>query len=416
MNLIKRMFKRKSYNFNIETFRSITQNLNGTELALIFNDYIIKSDINYDEHFISNMLHFCSNEAMENEIFAINLLKFDTHVKMFKKSRNKNQKWLMYSALWNIFRFQENRNISKKFIQLIINDFDNITTMNSHKLWHVYFGCLSNLSLAEYNKEAIVKIFSFNDIHKIKYLLTNINTTIALSGLCCNLLVSDDIGEKGVINSKIYIELIKLIDFNIITDNNSEKERYIRNTIALINNSLSIDKFLEHFISFKILEKFQKLPKYHSDPNTDSLIDCIKEKYDIMDFQDTTSLHLANKYKFKHIVYRMIKHEEYNINTVDYLGNTILHDALLENENDLAKFYVLSDSDINLKNKEGKSAFDINTKLIKEFLYHKKEIKSYYQAEIKNEFKIIGKKQYEENLCDIINLYINKIDDAYLES
>ena len=127
MNFIKKMFKRNRIlpsDMNIDTFNKLIQGVNETTTALIFDDYLSKSDIKIHTKFIKKLLHFSSNRAITDRIFSEQLIKLNSHYKMFYKSENKLQKWLMYSALWNIFRYDENRErIDNKFLTLILSDF-----------------------------------------------------------------------------------------------------------------------------------------------------------------------------------------------------------------------------------------------------------------------------------------------------
>ena len=279
-------------------------------------------------------------------------------------------------------------------------------------MYNVYFGCLSNLCLCIKLKIKISElIINYNNEQIIEKFLLHKDTQCSVSGLICNLFVDDKIGNK-LIYSKIVYKLFQIIDF----ENEDENEICIRNTFAMFNNSINNDYFHNLFVSFKILEKLQKYKPTNVSPLINNFFDTLKTEYDIQNFNDTTSLHLANQYKLKKLIHRMIKNEEYHIDTIDNRKNTILHIALESEEFELSKFYVLCGSDIHLKNEKGISAFEINQKFIKECLYHKEEVYSYYHGQIENEFKTINTTIFEINLCDVVNSFIDKTDDAFIES
>ena len=104
------------------------------------------------------------------------------------------------------------------------------------------------------------------------------------------------------------------------------------------------------------------------------------------DYDETTSLHLANQHNYKDLVLRKIK-SNFNINKKDKLGNTILHNAMIGSKNDLARFYILCNADVDAKNHSNYTPRDISNSFISSVLKSKNKIDNSYKVEIQNNFK-----------------------------
>lgn len=414
MNILKKLFKTKKSKMNYEKFQSIIFGLNETEKVLFFNTYLKKMDT---EKEINKMLDYCSYESMTSVIFSTMIIKYNAHNIMFKKSKSSNGKWLMYQTLWNLFRYNENREIiKKKFVINILNDFDNLLEINEKKVYNVYFGCLSNICLNEKFKKLIYEFtltIQNNIISQFKnkeLLLTSI------SGLFANICVEDSY-INGSIKSNLFLELIKEAKRKFETIEIENENTYVRNTIAYINNCMNNSKFLQLFCKIGLSESIANLENHSNfDHTVGDLIENLHNNFGITSFQDTTSLHLANLFKFTHIISDMIKKDNLDINIQDYLGNTILHYALSAERFDFAKFYILCGADVNIKNKDNETPISYNKQFVIQCLNIKNKIHKTYLNKIQKEFKknISGNVFYENGLCNIVNSYIDLKDDIEL--
>ena len=148
--------------------------------------------------------------------------------------------------------------------------------------------------------------------------------------------------------------------------------------------------------------------------NNDIDDDCYQLFYSIFhinDIDETTSLHLACKYDYQDLILQKIQ-DNFDINTIDTNGNTILHISLLNNNMNLSKFFILSGASINIENNNGETQFEINKLFVEEILDMKKKIENYKKTEIKTIFDK-NCSLYEREHINTICSYINNYDETY---
>lgn len=399
----REIFKQKNKIIN-ETFQKVFNLGNETEKALICKEYLRKSS-QTNSDLIGKIFHMISNESMTNRVFSNKIIEIGLIPQMFSKCYTSRNKWLMYSAFWNLFRYEENRNISDNMINKIIIDCKYIFTINENRLYNTYFGCISNLCLNIDCKpkfgQLIKSINSLEEIEKLETILDfdNENCT-SLFGLMANLAVDDEIVED-IIDCSVLHSIFKKFNGKYVNT-------YKRNFLAMMSNLSTNKSFIKMFIKYKLIEQIS------NDDNdiTNGLYQNILTTLNIPN-NKTTSLHLANSNNFIDIIYEIIKNEEYNINVIDYQGNTVLHHALQNEKYSLAKFYIHCNANINQLNKKNESPLTLKKDFVNKIVRDKDKIKSSYLSNINIRFDEHKFPMYETNLCNIVESFIDKTDDAF---
>jgi len=409
----------KSCYTNFDQFRILVWNttMNDTIKAVLFRIYLVQSN---DLSYIQKCLHICSNEAMTNHIFSIQIVREKTHFVMFEQAKHGKGKWLMYSCLWNLFRYQDIRNkVSNFFVKKLLNDIDEILLLNDLKVYNVYIGCLSNLALKHEHKKNIQKMFINLNNNQLKKMLIINNSRLeiftSLFGLLCNIAVDDNLADE-LINSDLFSFLIKHWNeiINLANDMNSTM---IRNSLSLLNNLLNHPKLIELFIKHQLYNSLLKIEHHYDnstqvDQNIATLLPNITTAFNIDKFSNTTNLHLGNNFdKIKIVLNHIIEYNN-DINIVDNLGNTILHNALQSNQLHKAKFYILCNANIYKLNRDNIDPKTINKDFVENVLTLKKKIHSDYKKTIT---KTVDTKHYlyEKYIIDEINDYIDIRPDIY---
>lgn len=395
---------------------------NDTIKGIIFKVYLKESkDINY----LNKLLHLCSNEAMTNNIFASQIHRDKTMQIMWDKAKTKKSKWLVYSCFWNLFRYENIRNnIPNKLFTNIMNDIDNIINLNDKKINNVFFGMLSNMTLNNALKSKILDcIVDLTDM-QIKILINIENQSLennklylpfftSLFGLFCNIGVDDDLCDL-LLESKIFDFIMKNYNYIFsINDFSNLDFPIVRNSLSLINNLINNTNFINLFIKYELMNTLVIIEKRSDNEPTINtvLLPNIKNSLAIDNFDDTTNIHLAHKFDKILILLDFIVNKKQDINVVDKLGNTILHDALLNEQYTKAALYVLCNANINQLNNEDVNPITMNKKLINKILKKKKRIHNSYN---KNILKKIPKNYlYEKYLIQEINQYIDISKDIY---
>lgn len=422
MKFLNLLFKKNSIapkNINMEGFEYAMSQSNETEQALICYEYL---KMIHDYNFINKILHKISNLSMNNnQFFALKFIELNGHLILIKKLYTLKHKWLGYSALWNLFRFQENREkLEINFVKNILNDYDKIYFNKENsllsKVQNTFFGALSNFSLNNRVKPIITLWIS----NLTKFPIYNQEIFQSITGLLCNLCVDDNNLDLLLnFHTRKKLEKMKFVEFifqkielnytyeNLDDENNTT---LIRNTLAMINNMLSYEKFHYLFIKYHFIEKF-KLVKNKINNLQTTLWDNITEQLDF-DF-NSNSIHKAIKYDYKDLVYKWIKEKKFDINYFDNLGNTNLHIALENNNLEIARFLILNGANVNISNADNKTPMDYDKNFIDTTLKYKKKLNDIYLKNINKEFrKNLKGDKYEINLSNIINSYIDKIEDT----
>ena len=363
--------------------------------------YHLKHNSKYDK-IMCIILHSISNESTTNQVFSLELIKKYIHYGLFSVARTNKNKWLFYSALWNICRFSDCRNkIRHQFVDKMLEE--DLFFHSDNRLQNTYIGCLSNLGLCGNHKNRIAdKLMNSNNID----FDMERNSLISLNGLFANLSIDDEIAEK-LINSPIYIlNLIKLKEhFQNHTD-----DELLRNSLVFFMNSSDIKDSNKYLIEIDFYETILNLIK-----NNDIVEECInyfKQIFKIVgDYDETTSLHLSDRFNYKDLILKKIK-GDFNINKKDKLGNTILHNALIDGKYDLAKFYILCDANVDIKNNSNYTPRDISSSIVSEALESKESINKTYKVEIQNNFEE-NCEEYEQGHIEQVFSYINKYDKMY---
>jgi len=417
----------KSCLTDFDKFRKIVWDTaeNDTIKAVVFKIYIKEAK---EQAYINKMFHLCSNESMSNDIFALRIHKDKTMKVMWNKAQTKKSKWLVYSCFWNLFRYENIRNnIPDKLFINIINDMDNIVLLNDKKTNNVYFGMLSNLTLNNNLKPKILDCLT--DLTDIQILmLMNIENQslehnklylpffTSVFGLFCNIGVDDNLCDQ-LLESKIFHFIMKNYNYIFSIEHDHNEFPIIRNSLSLINNLINNKNFINLFLKYELIDTLTMIEKKSDNEHTIDLVLLPNIKggilfpLDIDNFYDTTNIHLAHKFDKILILLDFIVNKKQDINIVDKLGNTILHDALLNEQHTKAALYVLCNANINQLNNEDINPITMNKKLINKILKKKKKIHNSYN---KNILKKIPKNYlYEKYLIQEINQYIDISKDIY---
>jgi hypothetical protein len=400
---------------------------NDTVKATLFKIYLEQSR---SEIYTDKLLHLCSNECMSNHIFAQQLVREKTYIIMFEKAKLAKTKWLMYSSLWNLFRYEDLRiKVKKNFVLKIINDIQNIITMQDKKVLNVYIGCLSNLALFNQSKVLINDMLinlndkQINELLKIDINFISIFTS--LFGLICNISVDDNLGDT-LINSKLNNFILSHLNeiINLIDNLDNNEHIIIRNALSYLNNIMNHDKMIKLFIKHNLFDSFLKFENILNDMDTNheffntlnTILPSIKDILHIVNFSETTKLHLANDWDEIYYILNSVIKNNVNINITDELGNTILHNALKLEKLNNAKFYILFNANINQLNNESETPQTLNTEFVNNILIKKNKIHTEYEKKIRkkvnNEFHL-KKYPYEKFIINEINNFIDIRPDIY---
>ena len=414
----------KKYLIDFNKFHKIVWNNteNDTIKAIIFKVYIKEAK---EQSYINKMLRLCSNECISNHIFALRIHRDKTMKIMWNKAKTKEAKWLVYSSFWNLFRYEDIRNnIPNKLFTNIINDIDNIINLNDRKIHNVYFGMLSNLILNNTLKSKILDCLTDLTDMQIKMLIDIKNQSLGIDkkylpiftsifGLFCNISFgTNDNFSNQLLESKIFNFVMK--NYNYIYSIEQDDEfPMVRNSLSLINNLINNTNFVNLFIKYELINTLTMIEKKTNNEYTINfiLLPNIKIGLNIDNFNDTTNLHLAHKLDKILILLDFIVNKNRDINIVDRLGNTILHDALINKQHDKASLYILCNANVNQLNNEDVNPITINKKLINKILKKKKMIHNSYNKKILK--KIPKNYLYEKYLIREINKYIDIRVDIY---
>jgi len=424
--LFARKFEKNCYT-DFDKFKKLVWDIqfNDTIKAVLFKIYLEKSQ---DIKYTNKLLHLCSNELMTNHTFGLQLVREKTYLIMFEKAKSKKTKWLMYSTLWNLFRFEDLRTkVSNNFVSEVLNDIDNIIITQDMKVINVYFGCLSNMAL--YNNSKVLindMLINLNDKQINELLKIDINFIsifTSLFGLICNISVDDNLGDT-LMNSKIcnYILLHWNSIYNLI--NNLEESVILRNGLSLINNLMNNDNFIDLFIKYELFDTFLKYENILNNMNVNDLqyqtinaiLPSVRGVLEIETFSDTTKLHLANNWGKIHYILKNVIKNKTDINITDHLGDTILHKALQNNKFKKAKYYILYNANINQLNNKSETPQTLNKEFVNSILIKKNKIHKEYEKKIRKKVENelhMKKTPYEKFIINEINNFIDIRPDIF---
>ncbi len=373
---------------------------NSTKYKLNLIQYCFRTYGDYCD-IMSILLHTLSGVTTNDQDLSIEIINYNLHHHMFYVARTSKQKWLLYSVLWNIFRFPICRDkVSKKFMNKILKQ---ELFPQCEKLKNTYIGCLSNLSINDKFKKLI-----FNKLIKSKEINLNMDreTLISFNGLLTNLSVDTEIGEK-LLNSRIY--MYNLIKIKELFKTHME-DSLMRNVLAFLNNICDIEHSIKYLIEIDFYEIMINLIK--NNDIEEEYIHFIKRIFDVEgDIDETTSLHLASKYNYKDLVLKKIKNN-CDINKKDKLGNTILHNSLITGDYGLARFYILLNANVDAKNCSNYTPRDISNSFVSSVLKSKNKIDNSYKVEIQSTFEE-NCDLFEKGHIDTVFSFINTYDKMY---
>jgi hypothetical protein len=401
--------------------------MNETHKINVLKYYFKRSE---NKTYINSCLRLCSNECMVNEILAIQIIKQKCHHMFYEKVKCARSKWLMYSTFWNIFRFESSRNLIKEdFVNKIIDDLPEVIDIDRNDVYNVYFGCLSNISLANIYKKKILK--NISNLSKLQiYILTNsseknLSFYTTICGLFANLAVDDNLCDELLETLLFEISIAnikKLFDSKEFDISGILELNLIKNFLSMINNFLAYKKMIKKLIRHNLYDVFLKiedeLVENQNLFNTiDTIFTLIKQtlfvNLNFYHFSHITNLHLANDFEFLDIIFEKILFENENINSIDISGNTILHNALKDNNFELAKYYILANANIYHSNNDNETPYDINKEFVEEILILKNEINKLYIKKINKIFKHYNILKYEPFIANVIGSYIDITNDVF---
>lgn len=195
----------------------------------------------------------------------------------------------------------------------------------------VQMNCDFNIAIDEEGNTPLMFFIMIEDICTVHYILT----------YCSNLDVSikNKKGESAFslslkLQNRSLIEVLMnhpSFDFSFFDSNN--------NNLLMLYSIVNDTEIIE-----KILAKNIGLLNHVNNKNENALI-------------------IATKLRNKDVVNILLDYDDININQQDYLGNTAIHYAVQMKCKFIIKALIFSHADINLKNKEGKSALDLASEL-----------------------------------------------------
>ena len=387
-------------------------------LKIYLND---STDIEY----ICSILRLCSNECILNEVFSIQLIKQDIHLLMFEKAFNEKSSWFLYSTLWNIFRFETPRFMVKNsFVKTILIDLVNVLDTNDPRLYNVYFGCLSNLSIGNKFKNdihnTIVKLQSKDLLKMMSYCKNCDQLFETLCGLITNIGVNNDLCVD-LLNSDFFDYLFSSLK-RVFKENDQIKLKLIRNFLSMLNNFINHDKIIRKIIKHNVFDILLKIENElvvnqqlfnHVDNMFTNIKNHLFVNLEFFHYCNITNLHLANSFGYIDLILYKTLFENVDINVTDQLGNTILHNALIDNKLEFAKYYILFNADINMSNYLLQTPNDINKVFIEKILKQKNKINMLYINKINKNFKHHNISKYEKFIANEISEYIDIRKDIF---
>jgi hypothetical protein len=342
----------------------------------------------------------------EYELYYINyyfIKKYNLIKKLNKKVKkiNKYEGYIkFYEFLSKITNIYENINELPEILFIdICNQMNYVININNDELFISYFKCIEDLSYEPRNYFEILKhMMKINDYEMLKNPKIYKHIVSILSNICIMPEYAYNISE-----SEIYLEIFK--KWEIVKTKSNMLNLSIK---ILMNNTLCCPKQPIYLFHFPLYEDI-----IDEKSDRDMILYHIKNKYEIKSFQTSSSLHLAYKYgDIESVLYKII-YKSININQIDRIGNTILHNAILNLDYESIKLLIILNCNYDIKNMYNDSALSLYPQLIYQAIKIKEKFIKSYKNGIKKELKYNEINNYEKDICNIIYSYMNISNDIW---
>ena len=190
----------------------------------------------------------------------------------------------------------------------------------------------------------------------------------------------------------------------------------------MLNNFINHDKIIRKIIKHNVFDILLKIENElvvnqqlfnHVDNMFTNIKNHLFVNLEFFHYCNITNLHLANSFGYIDLILYKTLFENVDINVTDQLGNTILHNALIDNKLEFAKYYILFNADINMSNYLLQTPNDINKVFIEKILKQKNKINMLYINKINKNFKHHNISKYEKFIANEISEYIDIRKDIF---
>lgn len=275
---------------------------NITRLLKYMEDYRTYPDV--QRTCLHTMSNVCKDVNVANEVVGTCKAHLSV-IKTLKMYKEKDWKvcWFGCSAIWNMTRSEETRQIFPKRVpQLLIEIMK--ANMNNNKVINVCVGSFSNMSLNAEFKQHIGKLSYVIPIFNIiKRKVSDLSIARTSAGLIANLGVSTRLAEQVVEFGAIEI-------LSMMLNQNFSNNIFRRNIVVALNNILTTEMSIQQSIRQKIVERLFEILESSLGQQSFEIQSLVMNCLVVLGnetLETTTSYHLAAKHGYKHILKTILK-------------------------------------------------------------------------------------------------------------
>ncbi|ETO29639.1 hypothetical protein RFI_07482 [Reticulomyxa filosa] len=242
--------------------------------------------------------------------------------------------WLASSAVWNLARPPANRAlIGSEGVHLMLQAI--YEHRYREKVVNTAIGSLSNLSLQSDLKDIIGQSENVDILIAVMSQFTmqkSVSVMTSGASLLANIAVS------GLSLAKTFFCVLKIL-MTLLTWQVTDDETIFRNTCAALNNLVSADGFLEHFLQARGIECVFEFFGHNSNDLYSSLLENCLVSVDANSTTKTTSLHLACFHgKLNVLKYLYSQNPDFDLSGVDDNRMTLLDYAISQHQTEIVRF------------------------------------------------------------------------------
>ena len=308
-------------------------------------------------------LTLISNLAMQQDNIPImisqNIIKIVMKI-ILNNFNDQTIQWISHSCLWNICRNEAARPKMYEYLGVITTSLKKY--FSCKKIVETILGCLSNTVLYPQNGKILPNFGIYGSICKIldKY-HDDIKIMAVLYGLIANLAINEQIDQQIVNKNIVYLILQSLEISNLNND-----DSLVHNSVAALYNLHFCNNWKKQFTKGSGYEILNHIYDYFENNENDENILHLKDqirlifsKYLGEEFGDnfetdkTTSLHLCVKFDYLDVMLFFLENRLFEKEVKDSEGNTILHTAIIEENDKMIQFITSIGLFKNIKNNSG---------------------------------------------------------------
>ena len=322
---------------------------------------ILRKYQNKKKYIVIPFLTLISNLAMERDNIPLmvsqNIIKIVMKMLLINYN-DQTVQWIGHSCLWNICGSEVARPKMYKYLGVIMTSLERY--FSHKKIVETILGCLSNIVLYPQNGKILPNLGIYASICKIldKY-HDDIKIMAVLYGLIANLAINEQIDQQIVNKNIVYLILQSLEISNLNGD-----DKLVNNSVAALFNLHFCNNWKKQFTKGSGYEILNHIYDYLEEDNENILhlkeqIRLIFSKYlgeefdDDLEIDKTTSLHLCVKFDYLDIMLYFLENRLFDKEVIDSEGNTILHIAIMEENDKMIQFITSIGLFKNIENNSG---------------------------------------------------------------